>query len=381
MSRTERTYVDVHILQTVPPSCVNRDDTGSPKTAVYGGAVRARVSSQAWKHAVRGMFVDIFSPEQRGERTKRIVEKIAEKIGELKPDIAANEAEKLAKETIEKTKKTNKKENKSGKNKSTSETSDEAAQSDVLSSALFFMSDAQATALAELALNGESDKEKYRQALRGNPSVDIALFGRMVADDPSMNYDAAVQVAHAISTHAVRNEYDYFTAVDDRAPEDNAGAAHLGTVEFNSSTLYRYATVNVNELVKHLDDETPDALRGFLEAFIYSMPTGKQNTFANRTLPDAVYVAIRSDQPVNLSGAFEAPIKARRDGGFAEASAQQLAKYAGDIYGTFVSAPDKAFITSRFDTLNDIAERTTISDMLDAVKNYAAEHLSKTGAK
>lgn len=359
MSRTERTYVDVHILQTVPPSCVNRDDTGSPKTAVYGGAVRARVSSQAWKHAVRGMFVDIFSPEQRGERTKRIVGKVAEKIALLKQGV---DAAKLATAALE---------NAGLKIKSADKGTD----------ALFFMSDAQASALAQLAVSDDKDKKKYKDALAEYPSVDIALFGRMVADDPSMNYDAAVQVAHAISTHAVRNEYDYFTAVDDRAPEDNAGAAHLGTVEFNSSTLYRYATVNVNELVKHLDDETPDALRGFLEAFIYSMPTGKQNTFANRTLPDAVYVAIRSDQPVNLSGAFEAPIKARRDGGFAEASAQQLAKYAGDIYGTFVSAPDKAFITSRFDTLNDIAERTTISDMLDAVKNYAAEHLSKTGAK
>ena len=114
--------------------------------------------------------------------------------------------------------------------------------------ALFFMSTAQAKALAELAVEGSADKKQYRDALKAAPSMDMALFGRMVADDPSLNYDAAAQVAHSISTHAVQNEYDYFTAVDDCQAEDNVGASHLGTVEYNSSTLYRYATVNVMEL-------------------------------------------------------------------------------------------------------------------------------------
>lgn len=114
------------------------------------------------------------------------------------------------------------------------------------------MSAAQAKALAELAVEGSADKKQYRDALKAAPSMDMALFGRMVADDPSLNYDAAAQVAHSISTHAVQNEYDYFTAVDDCQAEDNAGAGHLGTVEYNSSTLYRYATVNVMELAGQL---------------------------------------------------------------------------------------------------------------------------------
>ena len=97
-------------------------------------------------------------------------------------------------------------------------------------------------------MEGCKDKNRYKEALKEAPSADMALFGRMVADDPSLNYDAAAQVAHSISTHAVQNEFDYFTAVDDCAPEDNAGAGHLGTVEYNSATLYRYATVNVLEL-------------------------------------------------------------------------------------------------------------------------------------
>ena len=279
-----RLYMDLHVLQTVPPSCVNRDDTGSPKTAVYGGTTRARVSSQAWKRAMRVMFRDeLLNRDQVGERTKKVRQLIAHEIAQIAPD---QDAEKLA----------------------------EAAMSNIglkISGktndldTLFFLSHAQAKAVAALAVEGTAKKADYQKAFKDAPAVDMVLFGRMVASDPSINYDAAAQVAHSISTHAVQNEFDYFTAVDDCAPEDNAGAGHLGTLEFNSSTLYRYATVNVLELQKHLGaEDTAETARVFAEAFIRSMPTGKQNSYANRTLPDAVYITLRQDQPVNLCGAF-----------------------------------------------------------------------------
>ena len=144
--------------------------------------------------------------------------------------------------------------------------------------------------------------------------MDMALFGRMVADDPSLKYNAAAQVAHSISTHAVKNEYDYFTAVDD-CQTDSTGAGHLGTVEYNSSTLYRYATVNVLELAEQLGaEQAAETVRAFGEAFLFSMPTGRQNSFANRTLPDAVYVTLREDQPVNLCGAFERAVSRGEQG-------------------------------------------------------------------
>ena len=134
----------------------------------------------------------------------------------------------------------------------------------------------------------------------------MALFGRMVADDPSLNYDAAAQVAHSISTHTVQNEFDYFTAVDDCAPEDNAGAGHLGTVEYNSATLYRYATVNVLELVRTLGaEQAAQTVRASVRRSSAPCPPASQNSFANRTLPDAVYVTLRQDQPVNLCGALK----------------------------------------------------------------------------
>ncbi len=348
MSKQNRLYLDIHVIQTVPPSCVNRDDTGSPKTAVYGGVRRSRVSSQAWKRAVRMSFRDMYEPDELADRTKRIVRMVQEHIGKLSPDA---DAEKLAVEVL--------------KNAGLSLNEKEL---DKGTEALFFMSHAQAEALAKIAVSGpeaRKDKEACRTALKDHPSIDLALFGRMVASDPSLNYDAAAQVAHAISTHSVQNEFDYFTAVDDRAPEDNAGAGHLGTVEFNSSTLYRYATVNLAELSASLGEAAPKAARSFLEAFVCSMPTGKQNNFANRTLPDAVYVTVRKDQPVNLAGAFEQPVKAGRSGGYTEESCRRLSDYAGKVYANYTDAPVMAWSLG-FETAD--AEQLPLPKLLDAVE-------------
>ena len=141
----------------------------------------------------------------------------------------------------------------------------------------------------------------------------------MVADDDRPQRRRRRQVAHALSVHAVDNEYDYFTAVDDHKNADDdedAGAGMIGTVEFNSSTLYRYATVDVDRLRDNLGDAeaTRRAVEAFVRAFVQSMPTGKQNTFANRTLPDAVLVVLRDTQSINLVGAFEDAITGRDHG-------------------------------------------------------------------
>ena len=218
------------------------------------------------------------------------------------------------------------------------------------------------------------DKKAYKEVLRKNPSVDIALFGRMVADDPSLNFDAAAQVAHSISTHAVQNEYDYFTAVDDCQVEDNAGAGHLGTVEYNSATLYRYATVNVMELERHLGaKKAAEVVRSFGEAFIRSMPTGKQNTFANRTLPDAVYVTIREDQPVNLCGAFERAVRKSAEG-YAEPSKSALQAYAQQLYQSFAETPAESFTVGT--GLEALAPAQPLNTMLDALEEAVKENLT-----
>ena len=348
---TKRLYVDFHVLQTVPPSCVNRDDTGSPKTAVYGGAVRARVSSQAWKHAMRVMFTEEMSDAvETGYRTKKGTDLVAEQIKALAPD---KDALKLSQKVI---------------------ANAGIKSDDKGTKALFFMSEAQAKALAELAVDGCTDKKQYKEALKAAPSADMALFGRMVADDPSLNYDAAAQVAHSISTHTVQNEFDYFTAVDDCAPEDNAGAGHLGTVEYNSATLYRYATVNVLELVRTLGaEQAAQTVRAFGEAFIRSMPTGKQNSFANRTLPDAVYVTLQQDQPVNLCGAFEKPVR-KSEEGYAEPSKMALKQYAKELYNTFAEAPEQSFTVGT--GLEELAQPMPLNTMLAALEKAVEEKLS-----
>lgn len=351
----KRLYVDFHILQTVPPSCINRDDTGSPKTAVYGGVLRARVSSQAWKHAMRAAFAENARLDV-GKRTKKVADLVKEQILPLAPDA---DADKLAKKALE---------------NAGIKFDEKSKKNDTVTKALFFMSTAQAKALAELAVEGSADKKQYRDALKAAPSMDMALFGRMVADDPSLNYDAAAQVAHSISTHAVQNEYDYFTAVDDCQAEDNAGAGHLGTVEYNSSTLYRYATVNVMELAGQLGTaQAAETVRAFGEAFLFSMPTGKQNTFANRTLPDAVYVTLREDQPVNLCGAFERAVP-RSAQGYAAPSKAALAQYAQQMYSSFAEAPAQSFTVGS--GLEELAPAQTAKAMLDALEKAVRDALA-----
>ena len=351
----KRLYVDFHILQTVPPSCINRDDTGSPKTAVYGGVTRARVSSQAWKHAMRAAFAENARLDV-GKRTKKVADLVRDQVLALAP---AADADKLAKKALE----------------NAGIKFDEKSKSDdKVTKALFFMSTAQAKALAELAVAGSTNKKEYQKALGAAPSMDMALFGRMVADDPSLNYDAAAQVAHSISTHAVQNEYDYFTAVDDCQAEDNAGAGHLGTVEYNSSTLYRYATVNVMELAGQLGAaQAAETVRAFGEAFLFSMPTGKQNTFANRTLPDAVYVTLREDQPVNLCGAFERAVP-RSAQGYAAPSKAALAQYAQQMYSSFAEAPAQSFTVGS--GLEVLAPAQTAKAMLDALEKAVRDALA-----
>lgn len=349
-----RLFVDIHVLQTVPPSCVNRDDTGSPKVAVYGGVTRARVSSQCWKRAMRLMFKELYPQEQLAFRTKRIVDMVADEIRRFRPDA---DAEKRAIKVLttaglkikEKGKKTD---------------------------ALFFMSVAQAKALARLALE-EPDtvtKQAALQALNEYPGVDIALFGRMVADEHSLNTDACAQVAHSISTHRVSNEYDYFTAVDDLSPEDNTGAGHIGTVEYNSSTLYRYATIAVHALNEHLENDTAKAVKNFVYAFVCSMPSGKQNTFANRTLPDAVMVTLRSNQPVNLVGAFEQAVPPS-ERGYVMESSRRLAAHAKSVYENFAGYPSLSLTVGRPFSDTGMGEAVSLDKLLQVLEEKLESEL------
>lgn len=358
MSAYGRLYLDVHVLQTVPASCVNRDDTGSPKTALYGGVTRARVSSQSWKRSMRVMFRELFPQEKLGVRTKRIVDMVAQHIHQRN---VVQDAQSAAIKLLE--------------------AAGIRIDKDGKTDALFFLSWSQAKALVDILEQdpdlvkrkvSKADAEKTSLALKEYPAIDVSLFGRMVASDPSLNTDACAQVAHSLSTHKVTTEYDYFTAVDDQAPEDNVGAGHIGTVEFNSSTLYRYATLAVHQLTEHLGDDAVLTAVEFVRAFVLSMPTGKQNTFANRTLPDAVLVTIRHDQPVNLVGAFEKPVPAS-DEGYVVPSAKRLVHHARSAYQQFAGEPDVSLVTGEL--LYELGEVSSFPQLLNNLHDKLADHL------
>lgn len=372
-------FVDVHVLQTVPPACINRDDTGSPKTALFGGVQRARVSSQAWKKATRNAFhsEEYGKLDLVGSRTKNVVAVVAEKVQELQPGVEEEQAVKAAVEVLKA----------AGlkitepKRKKNAEPDEEPGLPTV--GYLVFLSRGQIEALGNIAvafLGGEKiEKKAAKEAMLTEQAVAQALFGRMLADDPSLNIDASCQVAHAISVHEARTEFDYYTAVDDHGDVDNSGAAMIGTNEFTSSTLYRYATVAVPQLSENLGsaEAAAESLKAFVRGFVLSMPTGKQNTFANRTRPGFVYVAVRTDQPANLAGAFETPV---RGGGEAvlPKAVSALAKFAVSEDTAFQTSPVWGAYVAVGNAARTAAEalaatQVTFEELLDGLQKNITE--------
>jgi CRISPR system Cascade subunit CasC len=368
---TLRTIIDVHVLQTLPPSCLNRDDTGSPKTAVYGGVPRARVSSQSWKRATRQYFNEnLLEPDERGVRTRRVVELIE---GRLKTRLGAaaegrdKELNELAKAALEGLGLKEKKGD--------------------LSEYALFLSTRQVDAIAELLASrfeaGENTVEpKVVLELAGKGhSLDVALFGRMIADTTSLNVDAACQVAHAISTHRVSPEFDFFTAVDDLNPASEPGAAMMGYVEFNSATLYRFATIGAELLAANLGGSAAVAggVCAFVEAFVKSLPTGHQNTFAAMTLPDLVVVSLRNDQPVSLVGAFEEPVSA--DGGHVRQSADRLVSYLDEVdlaYGVPRVAAWATSLAGATEAAQRLGGPLPLPGLLDALEQAVGQRMATT---
>lgn len=345
-----KTLIEIHALQHFAPSNLNRDDTGAPKDAWFGGTRRARVSSQCLKRAVRSYFGEkkgegFFGPDELAVRTKRVYQAIADRLDGKRPH-----AETLAKAEI-----------------ALSYVKLKAAEGGK-TQYLLFLGQNEIASLAEAIHQfwdqiipeakeaGEKTKGKGKKAaagsapkeiqeridsiFNGGKAVDVALFGRMLADMPEKNQHAACQVAHAISTHAVEREFDFYTAVDDLKPEDTAGADMMGTVEFNSACFYRYAVVDWEKLVDNLQEDTDLAtkgLRAFLEGFVVAEPTGKQNTFAAHNQPEFVAVSIRRNTaPSNLANAFETALRVRKDESLTKESAEKLvekSKKLRAVYG------------------------------------------------
>lgn len=296
------TRIEFHILQSFPVTCLNRDDVGAPKTAVIGGTTRARVSSQSWKRQVRLAMQDFGI--KLGVRTKKVEQLMQEaliKVG------ATEEQAQACGETIAK------------------------ALSD---DTLLFLSETEAQAFAqytqEQAFDASKlkDKELAKVAKKAlNPNVDaldIALFGRMVAKAADMNVEAAASFAHAISTHRVSNEVEFFTALDDK--QDEPGSAHMGSLEFNSATYYRYISLDLGQLAQTMGEEADlkPAIEAFTKALFVAVPSARQTTQSGASPWEFARVLVRKGQRLQVP--FETAVKAEQ-GGFIQSSINELTGY------------------------------------------------------
>ncbi|PKO05839.1 MAG: type I-E CRISPR-associated protein Cas7/Cse4/CasC [Chloroflexi bacterium HGW-Chloroflexi-3] len=321
------TKIEFHILQSFPPSNLNRDESNMPKDSFFGGVRRARISSQCIKRSIRlnPYFKEEteISPSDRTRRLKKLL------FDEMKNHNKNFDGTKLAVEFTENLLGSMDKKNPER------------------SSVLFFISKEEVTQISKLLLekqNAEDVEKEYKKIFMSRtPAPDIALFGRMLAEDPKINVDAACQVAHSISTHKVDMELDFYTASESISTSDepDMGAAMMGLTGFNSSCFYRYAAIDWEQLLSNLDNNQDLALKtvkGFMKAMIYATPTGKQNAFAANTMPYFMMAIIRSDgQAWSLANAFEKPVSSKN--GYQKESLTKLIDHWQQINSVF-SDPD-----------------------------------------
>jgi CRISPR system Cascade subunit CasC len=376
-------FFEIHALQNFAPSNLNRDDAGAPKDALFGGVRRGRISSQCLKRAVREYFKeliqqDTLATEDLAFRTKRVLDAVTVHLTKKnRPETEAAEKARLALAAMEL-----------------------MVKEDGKSEYLLFLGHREIERIAGIIhdkwetitateaplIEGKRPgKAKKKQAAQGadpelrksldrvfdgGKAVDVALFGRMLADMPEKNQNAACQVAHAISTHGVEREFDFYTAVDDLKPEDTAGADMMGTVEFNSACFYRYAVVDWEKLVDNLQDDRKLAakgLRAFLEGFVVTEPTGKQNTFAAHNPAEFVALSIRRNTaPRNLANAFETPIRVRKDESLTGRSAEVLIQKAKALQTAYGGEESTFVLNLTGAGLDGYGKNvTTLKDILD----------------
>ena len=345
--------IQFHILQNYAPSNLNRDDTGAPKDAMFGGYRRGRISSQCLKRSIRrsDVFKEAFEKDGLlGIRTRQLPELLREELKKLEvspEDITAILApvarfgRESAKKSAEETSK---------------EEGGQEEEVETSSKQLIFLGRDELRPMAEklLALYRKMDKKWVKleskditKELEGSVprSVDIAMFGRMTTSAAFEDVQAAVQVAHAISTHAIAQEFDYYTAMDDISSEPGAGM--IGDVEFNSSTYYKYFNIHWEGLKDNLGGDIEvarKAVLALLEAAATAQPSGKQNTFAAQNLPDLILVEVsRKNIPVSYANAFIMPAGKFGGKSLMDDSVSKLADYMGRVGKTFAIENKRAF--------------------------------------
>lgn len=342
--------IEFHILQSFPVTCLNRDDVGAPKTAMVGGHQRARVSSQCWKRQVRLEMQNLGIVS--GIRTKRLSLVIADA---CRKEGATEEQAKACGDKIQNSFIKEKAASKSKSKKSIEEEEISDSSSNESNDTLIFLSPRETAFLAaefkkydfkpEQVIKQTDQKKQAqevgklleRKHLVGN-ALDIALFGRMVAQAAQMNVEAAASFSHAISTHKVNNEVEFFTALDDI--QEGTGAGHMGSLEYNSATYYRYISLDLGQLWTTLAGlELPEAIEAFTKALFIAVPTARQTTMSGASQWDFAKIFVRNKgQRLQLS--FESPVLSVQGSGFVQPSIEKLKKElavqekrAGSLFG------------------------------------------------
>jgi CRISPR system Cascade subunit CasC len=345
--------IQIHMLQNYAPANLNRDDSGSPKSAVFGGYQRGRISSQCLKRSIRrsATFAEAFQADGLlASRTKRLPQLIADALSALGADEEARRA------IVERVPEIGQ-ESASRKEATLDEEKLETRQ-------LIFLSDDEVRRIAEklLAHYREVGLKKWqdRKALKIDEitgrlgasvprSVDIAMFGRMTTSAAFEDVQAAVQVAHALSTNQITHEYDYYTAVDDLKPQDDPGAGMIGDVEFNSSTYYKYFNVHWEQLVQNLGGDAEIAARAvgaLIEAAAIAQPSGKQNSFAAHNLPDFVLIEVSPKNiPVSYANAFLRPVYRSGQETLMTGSINELASYSERVRRAYNLDGQRAYLS------------------------------------
>ena len=329
-------FVQLHVLTSYPPSNLNRDDTGRPKTALMGDAQRLRISSQSQKRAWRTS--DVFESSldgHLGTRTKLMGKEVVKALRD------AGVADKPAREWTKAIA------SQFGKLKSDKVTANDA-DLEIEQLAHFGLEersaiDTLARACAERKSAPTEDELKLLRKPR--TAVDIAMFGRMLADAPAFNVEAAVQVAHAVTVHKAAVEDDYFSAVDDlNTGLEDKGAAHIGERGYGAGLFYLYVCINRELLRDNLGGDaalTSRALNALLQAVTKVSPTGMQNSFASRAYASHVLAEKGDQQPRSLAQAYLDPVRPRGEQGMLERAVGALARRRDNfdaVYGACADA-------------------------------------------
>ncbi|MGB0743897.1 MAG: type I-E CRISPR-associated protein Cas7/Cse4/CasC [Opitutales bacterium] len=369
--------VELHILQSFPVSCLNRDDVGSPKSAVFGGVPRARISSQCLKRPNRLDFNEShFGNRFHTERTKLAHKKLAQKMIEkgLTKELSNRLALEILSKLVDKKGAAKAKADKSGRINMPALIWLSPAQIESAAEAAKEAKDKIIEALEKAEKGGKKEEKESEKAIKAafapitkairdagiSDAPDIALFGRMVANDPSLNVEGAAMFSHALSTHKVSNEIDFYSAVDDvkqkhgieddPAAED-AGAGMIGSLEFNSATYYRYIGINLDLLAapSHLgglsEEERKDILKAFIQAALTAVPNARKNSMNAGTRPfEVLGVRKASGQPLQLVNAFEEPVPGGAKG-YANPSLEKMKAHLGKIEKVWGEQGEKHWLT------------------------------------